>query len=410
MQSRWRVRLVYRVHRQLGATSASAALVSCYGLAAFLSIAPPRNRRARVLVVAVHENALRQVSRLTSWIGEDDCAWLRTQPRRALPIGFLRGCGLLSRGRVVTALRIIRAIDRRHGFLVSCRAAAAIGWYARTRMILADHRPGAVLVSSDANPEEAGFVGAARAMGIPQVFVSHAYPTPFSPPLDFSLSILEGEAAVEAHRQKGPIRGEILLAGIEGDSAKLDACRFQTPNPVIGIFPPKAFSWPALAAIIDDCRSVFRARRIVIRWHPSTLEPPRLRQAVADLTSIVETPATASLEEVARQCDWVVAAGNSNVHLPVLKLGIPTVVVKGLGLYPENRSDLYGFVANGVVFPPVASLRDIDAAALRAFFSERWQDRFERYDASYRRPHAEIGIEIRRAIRALVEGAAANVT
>jgi hypothetical protein len=69
-----------------------------------------------------------------------------------LPTGFVRGLGLLSRDRVVTALRIIRAIDRRHGFLVACRAAAAIGWYARTRMILADHRPGAVLVSSDANP------------------------------------------------------------------------------------------------------------------------------------------------------------------------------------------------------------------------------------------------------------------
>ena len=104
------------------------------------------------------------------------------------------------------------------------------------------------------------------------------------------------------------------------------------------------------------------------------------------------------------------AADNSNVHLPVLKLGIPTVVVKGLGLYPENRSDLYGFVANGIVFPPVASLRDIEAGALRAFFSERWQDRFERYDASYRRPHAEIGLEIRRAVRALVDGAAAKAT
>jgi hypothetical protein len=52
----------------------------------------------------------------------------------------------------------------------------------------------------------------------------------------------------------------------------------------------------------------------------------------------------------------------------------------------------------------------MEAGALRTFFSERWQDRFERYDASYRRPHAEIGIEIRRAIRALVDGAAAKAT
>ena len=45
---------------------------------------------------------------------------------------------------------------------------------------------------------------------------------------------------------------------------------------------------------------------------------------------------SAALPDVARRCDWVIADENSNVHLPVLKLGIPTVVVKGLGLYPRH--------------------------------------------------------------------------
>lgn len=406
MQSRRRVRLAYWVHRQLGATWASV-LVSGYGVAAFLSIAPPRNRTARVLVVAGHENAQRQVSRLVSWIGPAECGWVRAEPK-ALLTGLARLSAFRPWHRVVTVLRIIRAIDRRYGFLVSCRTAAAIGWYARAREILVVHRPGAVLVSSDSNPEEVGFVGAARALGIPQVFVSHAYPTPFSPPLDFSLSILEGEAAVRAHQRKGPIRGEVLLVGIEGESGPLDPRRFEKANPVIGIFPPKALSWPTLAAIIDDCRRVHRARQIVIRWHPSMLEPPRLRHVLDDLSAVVETPATASLDEVARRCDWVVAADNSNVHLPVLKLGIPTVVVKGLGLYPESRSDLYGFVANGIVFPPVSSLEDIRPEALRTFFSDRWRERFERYDASYLRPRAEVGNEVRRAIWALFDGSASG--
>ena len=48
------------------------------------------------------------------------------------------------------------------------------------------------------------------------------------------------------------------------------------------------------------------------------------------------------------------------MHLPVLKLGIPTIAVRNLGLYPESRSDLYGFVADGIVFPPLASIRDLD--------------------------------------------------
>src|SRR6185503_18005142 len=98
--------------------------------------------------------------------------------------------------------------------------------------------------------------GGARA--IPSVFISHAYPTPLSPPLDFNLSILEGNAAVDARRQKGPVKGDVLLAGLEGESAPIDPRRFERPEPAIGIFPPKVLSWPTFAAIVDDCRRHFR--------------------------------------------------------------------------------------------------------------------------------------------------------
>lgn len=399
MRSRLSVRLVYGLHERLGGTWASALLVSCYGLAPFIGIAPSRNGRARVLVVAMHANARRQVARVISWIGPDECGWMRTGPGALFSPSSVEGLvALVSRGRLVTAFRVVRRIDRRYGFLVSCRVAAAIAWYARSKAILSRHRPGAVLVSGDSYPEEVGFAAAARVLEIPQVFVSHAYPTPFSPPLRFSLSILEGEAAVHGRRRKGPINGEVLLAGMEGDSAPLDPQRFRRTNPVIGVFPPKAVSWPTLAAIVDDCRQHFGARKIVIRWHPSMFEAPQLARVVGDLSGIVQSPASASLPDVARQCDWVVADENSNVHLPVLKLGIPTVAVKHLGVYPKSRSDLYGFAAGGIVFPPVRSIRDVRAEALIAFFSDRWSSRFKEYDASYLRSPRAIGQEVRRAI------------
>jgi hypothetical protein len=97
----------------------------------------------------------------------------------------------------------------------------------------------------------------------------------------------------------------------------------------------------------------------------------------------------------------VIADENSNVHLPVLKLGIPTVPLKNLGLYPESRADLYGFAAGGVVFPPVRSIRDVEADAVVAFFSDGWPARFQRYDASYLRSGEAIGCEVRGAILGL---------
>jgi len=404
LRSRRGVRFVYGLHERIRTTWASALLVSCYGLSAFLTIAPSRNRRAKVLVVANHENAKRQVSRVVSWVGPDDCGWLLTG-KKAFPAAINRAglFSLLSRRHLIRTVRIVRTIDQRHGFLVSCRAAGAIAWYARSKAILDADKPGAVLVSSDSNPEEVGFVGAARALEIPQVFVAHAYPTPLSPPLDFSLSILEGEAAVVARKRKGPIKGEVLFAGIEGRSAPLDPQRFRRPNPSIGVFTPKGISWPALAAVIEDCRRHFHPARIVIRWHPSMLEPPRLADLLLDRAGIVETPKTMTLPEVARECDWVIGDENSNVHLPVLKLGIPTVAVKGLGLYPPSRADMYGFVANGIVFPPVQSIRDVDPDTFVAFFSELWAARFRQYDFSYLRPQDAIAGDVRRAVWGLLD-------
>lgn len=264
--------------------------------------------------------------------------------------------------------------------------------------MLSAQRPGAVLVSGDSNPEEVGFIGAARVLDVPQVFVAHAYPTPFSPPLDFTLSILEGTQAADARRRKGPITGDVLFAGVEGESVPLDPRRIGRPKPVIGIFPPKVLSWKTLTAIVDECRTHFHASRIVIRWHPSMLDAPRLAHRLADRSGIVEYPGSAPFHDVARQCDWVIAAENSNVHLPLLKLGIPTVAVKHLGLYPSSRSDLYGFIEHGVVFPPVASIRELRPDLFAAFFGERWVTRFKEYDASYLLPPGAIEDQVRRAI------------
>jgi hypothetical protein len=404
VQAHWPVRLAVRVHERIAGSWASVLLLSCYGFAAFLRVARPRNRRARVLMVATHANAREQVSRIAGWIGPSNCTWVRTGPGALLSRSIFSGVALLlSRRRVIEALRIIGWIDRRYGFLVSCRAAGAIAWYSRSKAILDGAKPAAILVSSDSHPEEMGFACAARTLGIPQIFVAHAYPTPLTPPLNFSLSILEGEAAVEARRRKGPITGAVVLAGVAGDSSPMDGSRLRRPNPVIGIFPPKAISWATLAAVVDDCRRHFQARQIVIRWHPSMLERPQLTRLFPDVRNIVETPSNGTVQEAARRCDWVVGDENSNVHLPVMKLGIPTISVRRLGVYSESRSDQYGFIAAGIVYPAVSTLREVDPEAVTAFFANCWSTRFARYDAAYARSDDAVGADVQAAIRTLLE-------
>jgi hypothetical protein len=350
------------------------------------------------------------VTRVMEWLGPSDCAWLDEKGARGAGAALGQLATLMRGGRLRQAFRICRILDRRYGFLVSSRAASVLAWYARSRQSLLAVRPEAILVSSDSNPEEAGLVAAAKGLGVPQVFVSHAYPTPFSPPLDFTLAILEGDAAVEARAEKGPIHGRVVLAGVEGESAPIDVGRLLRPQPAIGIFTPKAVSWETLRTLVDDCRQQFAARRILIRWHPSMLEPPRLAEWVPDLTGVEEFPGSLPLADVARECDWVIADENSNVHLPVLRLGIPTVVVRRLGIYPPTRTDQYGFAAHGVVYPPVERLRELRLADVQAFFDDCWVTRFRRYDAGYLREADALGGDVRRAIWRVCESYQAGTT
>jgi hypothetical protein len=404
MQARASVRLAFRLHARVAGTWASAVLVSGYALGYFLRIAPPARRGVLVLGVAKHANARAQIDRVCGWLAPEDSDRLGARFRvRGAATGLLQLLSPAAFRDERRSFRIVRRLDRRYGFLVACRAAAAVAWYLRTKGVLREYRPRAVLVSSDSNPEEVGFTAAAAALAVPRIFVSHAYPTPFAPPLNFNLSILEGHAAVRARLRRGPITGEIALAGVDGESMPLDVSRLERQRPVVGIFAPKATNWVTFAAAIDDCRAVFGARRVVIRWHPSRLDQARYLHLLSDRSGIEESPMSATLPEVARQCDWVIADENSNVHLPVLKLGIPTVVVKGLGLYPESRADMYGFAAAGVVFPPVRSLRDLRAPAFTTFFDAAWIDRFRQYDASYLRPPAEVGAEVRAAIQRTID-------
>ena len=403
------VRLVWRIHQRLGSSYISSALVFLFGVKSYVLPGLSARDGNKALAVAVRENARKQVRQLASWIGEDSVAWLRLDASQLLsPQTY----GRLLKGMASwkTCLRLYRTVDRlnrRHDFLVSCRSASALFSYVRAKEIFRRYSPSGVIVSSDSNPEPLAFARAAAASRVPTVFISHAYPTPVSPRLQFTLSILEGQAALDRYERKGPARGRVIFCGAEGDSEPMRPERARKRNPTVGIFAPKVILWPQFAALIEDCRRFFAPSRILIRWHPSMLDVPRLAAALEQREGIEETDPDQSLQAVARECDWAIADENSNVHLGVLKAGVPTVSMRELSVLPASRSDLYGFVENRIVPPPVASLSELSLDELVEFFSGDWPERFRMYDASYLIPSAAVIEKVRDdVLRVLVSGRA----
>lgn len=381
MRTKFVVRLAVTVHGVLGRSWMGSTFVSLYGLMTFLGTVGPKNG-GLLLTVAVHTNSRRETNRVAGWFDPGAVGRVRTGRSALLrPSVIGRVLVLLTSGRSLRrAWRLAHRANKRYDFLVSCRIASLLASYTRALRILGKSRWQAVVVSSDTNPDELAFCAAAGKLGVPTVFIAHTYPNPFSPPLNFSLSILESDKAVEMRRRQGPIRGEIFLGGLAGPAGAVDPHRFERSSPTIGVFAPKAISWPALSQVIDDCRRLFAPARLIVRWHPSMLG--RVDTGFTTAPDLEQASGLAPLDEVTARCDWVLADENSNVHLPVLKQGIPTVAIRNLSTSAGGRSDVYGFFADRVVYPPVDTLDQLVVRDLVAFYSGDWQTRFGRYDAS----------------------------
>lgn len=378
------VSFVWNAHRIVSHTYLSSALVFLFGVKSYAADVSSREEHLP-LIVAIHKNAKKQGHKIASWLKPERVSWLRVGLDRLFA---LRTLGRLAKGCVhVRAwsrlFSLVNRLNRRHDFLVSCRATSALFSYVRAVELLEQLKTSGVVVSSDSNPEPLAFTRAAEALGLPTIFLSHAFPTPVSPRLRFTLSILEGEAALERYQSKGPVEGDVMFCGAEGTSKPMDAQKLTGRRPVIGIFASKVVCWPQFISLIEDCRSQFSPERILIRWHPNMLGRSKLSSELADVSDVVETDSTLSLQEVASQCDWVIADENSNVNLGVLKAGIPILPMREFSVLPESRSDLYGFVENAVIPKPVSTVRGVSLDQLAQFYSKDWAQRFGRYDASY---------------------------
>lgn len=394
------IKVALGVHRLLGDTAAGAGLILSYGVGEYLKAQLAEGSPAGGLlglgIYPTDRSALDYVARL---VGPERTGWIHAAPasQRVSPRVARQLLGRLARGRRRRRLlRLARRVNRRHGFLVACRLTATVAWHLRSAALIAEVRPRAILVTSDYHPEPIGLVAAARAVELPVIFVTHAHPHRLCPPLDFDLAILDGEAALAGYERLGPARAEIVFRGIEGESLPLDPARLSTPNPVIGLFPPKEIRWEVFARLIEEARERFRPQRFLIRWHPNMLEGSRLGEHLADLSDIELTPQSLPLAEVARRCTWALAEESSNVHLGTLKVGVPSIPLAGLAV-TVGGSDYYGFIADRVLPPAVDSLGELSLPEVEEFYADPdWPERFRRYDASYLQP------------RELVDGAVAE--
>jgi hypothetical protein len=394
------IRLVrWLTHRALRGRWPAALAVSGYAfLSARVCLVPPRTP---VWALPLFENDRVQLERVAAGIGAARVG----RSGEGWPSAFA-AMRLLSRairnGTAWRFVRVSRRLCRRHEFLASCRTASTLA----CRMIAAETLPRsgvkAVLVSSDYNAEAVGLVSSARGAGRATIFVSHAPAHRLSPPLDFTLAILDGEAQLAAYRAKGPVRARAVFKGVIGTERPLDVEAFARSHPRIGVFLPKEVDGSVLRRVVREAQHRFAPARVLVRWHPNALTRPSLDRVLEDVTGVEALPTRAPLDEDARMCHWVLTDRNSSVALSVLKAGVPVATISGLAVFPEEEGDLYGLARDRVVPPACVSLHELVPADLARFYGGDWPERFRRHDGRYGQPAGSAEREIAQAVRDLL--------
>src|SRR5690606_36287416 len=111
----------------------------------------------------------------------------------------------------------------------------AIGYYEAYLKHLKKHQPKAVVFANDHNDDARAMLLAANKLNIPTVYIQHATVSTAFPPLEFSLSLLEGRDALEKYQQCGPVMGEVKLIGMPKADTFMQFRNFRTELKNVGI-------------------------------------------------------------------------------------------------------------------------------------------------------------------------------
>jgi hypothetical protein len=222
---------------------------------------------------------------------------------------------------------------------------AATGYYELSCRYLDTYKPRAIIFANDHNTDPRALLLAARIKNIPTIYIQHASVSTSFPPLQFNLSLLEGQDAWDKYRQCGPIEGDVKLIGMPKADRYLAAKNWQTTIRTVGI----------CANIIDDQESIQETVQTLSRRFPDlefTFRPHPGDQRVFNFDLAPEANVefsearTEPAFEFLQKQDAIIAA-DSSIHLEATMLNI-------LSLYYPFRpgtfiDDYYGYVQQGLI-------------------------------------------------------------
>ena len=217
----------------------------------------------------------------------------------------------------------------------------AVGQYEASRYFIQKHQPAYIVFANDHTVFPRAMLLAAKSLGVPTIYVQHASVTPYFPPLDFDLSLLEGQATLDQYAQNGAVQGEVRFIGMPKFDPYASLRNKQTRVKRVGICCNKLDKTADVEALVAYLVAQLPELAFTFRPHPADERTFSMPEGVLYSTEAEK------VFDFLQQQDLIVA-GNTSTHLEAVLLNVVSVYYE-FSVYNEDISDMYGYCKNGLV-------------------------------------------------------------
>lgn len=215
-----------------------------------------------------------------------------------------------------------------------------VGQYEASVQFLKKFRPQYIVFANDHSIFPRAFLMAAKTLHIPTIYIQHASVTPYFPPLDFDLNLLEGQATLDQYAANGALGGEVKFVGMPKFDPYINCRNTNKKVTRIGVCSNMMDDTKVVEAFLKNLSEVLPELTITFRPHPADTTSFVLPKNVKHSTK--EEPVFDFLQK-----QDLIIAGNTSIHLEAVLLNVVSVYYEYTP-FKEDIRDMYRYCKNGL--------------------------------------------------------------
>jgi len=218
-----------------------------------------------------------------------------------------------------------------------------LGQYEASLHFIKKYQPAYIVFSNDHTIFPRAMLLAAKELGVPTIYIQHASVTPYFPPLDFDLNLLEGQATLDQYTLNGPVSGKTKFVGMPKFDPYIKYRNTSKKVRSIGVCSNMMDETKVVEAFLERLSKALPEMTITFRPHPADTTNFNIPADIKRSTKIEP------VFEFLQKQDLVIA-GNTSVHQAAVLLNVLSVYYEYTP-FKEDIRDMYRYCKNELAYP-----------------------------------------------------------